>query len=175
MLPGPVKLHVTEAAPAIEKACEPPITTLAELGLTVRVGVGVGTGVPLLLLPPPQATKPISTRQITIVEAILVITKLHPLHKEIPLSIGRVDAKYRILRDVRLVIPSRRPKVIRIVKNLRNRPKAPKLPGFARFENCCGNWLLFRLAAGFQFWQASGAFGDFGNSSYPMSSLKFSR
>ena len=113
ILPGPVKFQVTELAPATEKVCEPPIFTVAVLGLTASVGVGVGGGV---LLPPPQATKPIRTKPMRNAETILVITKLHPVvKKQIPLSIGRVDAKYRILREVRLVIRSRRPEVIRIV------------------------------------------------------------
>jgi len=113
MLPGPVKVQVTEDAPGTEKVCELPTATFAVLGLTASVGVGVGGGV---LLPPPQATKPIRTKPMRNAETILVITKLHPVvKKQIPLSIGRVDAKYRILREVRLVIRSRRPEVIRIV------------------------------------------------------------
>jgi len=75
ILPGPVKFQVIEVAPGIEKVCEPPMITLAELGLTVRVGVGVGGGV---LLPPPQATIPIRTKEMRHAETILVITKLHP-------------------------------------------------------------------------------------------------
>src|SRR6185437_2074949 len=121
MLPGPVKLQVIEVALGIDKVSEPPMITLAELGLTGSVGVGVGGGV---LLPPPQATKPIRTKEMRNAETILVITKLHPCcGKQIPLSIGRVDVKYRILREVHLVIQSRRPKVIRIVKRLPNRRK----------------------------------------------------
>ena len=72
MLPGPVKLHVTEDAPGTEKVCELPTATLAVLGLTLSVGVGVGGGV---LLPPPQATIPIRTKQMRNAETILVITK----------------------------------------------------------------------------------------------------
>ena len=125
MLPGPVKLHVTEDAPGTEKVCELPTATLAELGLRVRVGVGVGGGV---LLPPPQATIPIRTKQMRNAETILVITKLHPVaKKEIPLSIGGVHAKYRLLRDVHLLIWSSRPEVIRIV-NLRRSGDGKNLP-----------------------------------------------
>src|SRR5689334_6968322 len=125
MLPGPVKLQDTVDAPGTENVCEFPIATSAELGLTLRVGVGVGGGV---LLPPPQATIPIRAKQMRNAETILVITKLHPVAiKEIPLSIGRVDVKYRLLRDVHLLIRSSRPEVIRIV-NLRRSGGGKNLP-----------------------------------------------
>src|SRR6185312_2959478 len=131
MVPGPVKLQATDDAPGTENVCEFPRATAAELGLTGSVGVGVGGGV---LLPPPQATRPIRTKEMRNAETILVITKLHPCcGKQIPLSIGRVDVKYRILREVHLVIQSRRQKVIRIVKRLpstRKLPKSAKLAGF---------------------------------------------
>lgn len=124
MLPGPVKVHVTVEAPGTENVCELPSATFAELGLTLSVGVGVGGGV---LLPPPQATIPIRTKQMRSAESILVITKLHPVWKrKFPFSIGRVAVKYRILRDVHLVIWSRRPKVIRIVKEFWTRDPVGK-------------------------------------------------
>jgi hypothetical protein len=181
MLPGPVRLHDTEEAPGTENVCEFPSATLAELGLTLRVGVGVGGGV---LLPPPQATKPIRTKKMRNAEMILVITKLHPCaEKEIPLSIGRVAVKYRILSEVRVVIRSRRPKVIRIVKRLPKSPELPKVPELPsskaprpqRFSGMALKAVQIQVFQSWQFLAIPAILAILAILFYPMSSLKFSR
>jgi hypothetical protein len=62
MEPGPVRLQVT-AVPAVTfavKVCEPPIGTVAELGV-IPIAETIG-GALLLLLPPPHATMAKTTK-----------------------------------------------------------------------------------------------------------------
>ena len=77
MLPGPLNDHVTLDA-LLVKVCDPFNCTFAELGVTTMVGGGVGVGVGVLLLPPPHATRLITSKERATNVKILLIG-LHPL------------------------------------------------------------------------------------------------
>ena len=131
--PGPVRLQVTPGKLEV-KICEPPIMTLAELGVILFTGAGVGVGVGAgVLLPPPHPISAIARTQEAIVDKILIIFGDSIIARE------RNAFKYRpsggSLNDSRVVHSVTRGTWPEVIRNVKEFARIARIAGIAKIAS----------------------------------------